>query len=131
MSESDLKMPPEGLALEMLTVSSPLVGEFVEAVPGGCPAMVVKLLVNSFNTKAGTKVTVAQALSSERTGRKSLEMSIKGDETRPGLRAGDVVCFGRAYVQKGVAWADRVSARTHDGLEGDVQVMTAMVRPSL
>lgn len=112
-----------------LASGEPLAIRFDEAVPGGDSAIKGFLIVDAFGTKAGTRVTVAQAGGLELR-RGGLAEAIAGSDKAPPLVKGEVVAFASAFVQDGVARAGEITARSHEGLLGEVQVFTAMVRPS-
>lgn len=120
---------PEEAARELLESGSPLVVRFDEAVAAPESAIKGFLLVDAFGTKAGTRVTVMQA-EGFRGRRGALAAAISGDDRHPALVKGDVVAFSNAYAETGVARVGRITARTHDGLVGHVQVFTAMARAS-
>lgn len=86
------------------------------------------LLVNALRTRAGTKVGIRQAPGYR--GRDGFSSILKGAGRVPPSRIGDVIAFASAYAEGGVAYVGGATAREHDGLEGRVQVMTAMARAS-
>jgi hypothetical protein len=112
----------------------------VQGLAGGEPLLVVvesivddrtikaKLMVDGLGTKEGTSVTVEQAVASPNF--RSLSAAITGSERVAPLRAGDIVCFDKAYVNKGRAAVGIVTARTHDKMRGHVQAITCMAKVS-
>lgn len=126
-SLSGLRGLPDDAARELLDSGSPLVVRFDEAVPGQEPGIKGFLEVDAFGTKAGTRVTVMQA-QGFRGKRGALADAISGTVRAAALVKGDVVAFSRAYPEGGIARAGQMTARTHDGLLGQVQVFTAMAR---
>lgn len=87
-----------------------------------------KLIIDGLGTKEGTSVTVEQAVASPNF--RSLANAITGSDRIAPLRAGDVVCFDKAYVNKGRAAVGIVTARTHDKMRGQVHAMTCMAKVS-
>ena len=104
---------------------SPLVGRFEDAAPDGGSARVT-LVVDALGTKAGTRVTVAQAPGVRL--RRPLSDAVNGTEKFPALVRGDVVAFASAYVSGGVAMVGEIAARSHVGMGSKMQAFTAMVR---
>lgn len=120
---------PEDAAREILASGVPLAVKFDEALSGGEAGFKGFLLVDAFGTKAGTRVSIMQA-QGFRSGRGRLAEAVSGSEKVPAMVRGEVVAFSSAYVQDGVARVGQVTARAHDSLMGEVQVFTAMARPS-
>jgi len=112
-----------------LSGGEPVVVRFDETVPGEAPAIKGFLVVDAFGTKAGTRVTIAQAPGLE-PWRGALTEAISGSDRVPPLVRGEVVAFSSAYVENGIALAGEITARAHGRLLGEVQVFTAMARPS-
>lgn len=87
-----------------------------------------KLMVAGLNTKEGTRVTIEQAVASPNF--RSLANAITGSDRVAPLRPGDIVCFDKAYINKGNAAVGIVTARTHDKMRGNVQAITCMAKVS-
>ena len=120
---------PDDAARELLAGGFPLALRFDEAAPGEDPAIKGFLLVDALGTKAGTRVVVRQS-EAFRSSRGSLAEALAGSDRVAPLVKGDVVAFSSAYVDGGVARVGAITARVHDRLLGEVQVFTAMARPS-
>lgn len=117
-------------AQEKLSSGVPLAITFDEVVGGDEPTIKGFLIVDAFGTKANTRVTIKQSLGHRGTN-SSLKAAIEGTERVAKLVKGDVIAFDAAYVEDGIARVGAVAARTDDLLMGNVQVLTAMARPSL
>jgi hypothetical protein len=87
-----------------------------------------KLIIDGLGTKEGTSVTIEQAVASPNF--RSLANAITGSDRVAPLRPGDVICFDKAYVNKGRAAVGMVTARTHDKMRGQVQAITCMAKVS-
>lgn len=87
------------------------------------------LLVDAFGLKAGQKIALKQAdgLTTERN---ALKTAISGNEWVSKLIKGDVIGFECGYVENNKVMVGAISARVNDKLIGEVQVMTAMTRPT-
>lgn len=114
---------------DKLIKGEPLAVTFDEVVEGDEPSIKGFLLVDAFGTAANTRVTIKQA-PGVKGFKSSLRNHILGSDYISKLRKGDIIGFDSAYAENGVALVGSVSARTHDLLMGNVQVLTAMARPS-
>lgn len=129
------------MAFKANSVKSPESTEHIQSVQGlarGEPLLVAvesivddrtikaKLIIDGLGTKEGTSVTVEQAVASPNY--RSLSAAITGSDRIAPLRPGDLVCFDRAYVNKGRAAVGIVTARTHDKMRGNVQAFTCMAK---
>lgn len=97
------------------------------------PDMVkAQLIVDAFGTKAGIRITLKQSIASPSY--RSLADTIKGSEYAAPIRKGDVLCFNQVHPEtfegNVVAMVGQVTARTHDKMRGDIQLVTAMARVS-
>lgn len=87
------------------------------------------LLVDAYGLKAGQKIALKQA-TGHISDRNSLKTAIAGNEWISSAIKGDVIGFDRSYVENNTVMVGAVTARLHDKLLGEVQVMTAMTRPT-
>ncbi len=130
LSGSGQDSPEMDLARGKLFNGAPLI-TMVDEIAG--PDMVkAKLIVDAFGTKAGIRITLKQSPAAPAF--RSLASAIKGNEYAAPLRKGDILCFNQVYADTldglTVAMVGQVTARTNDMLRGDVQLLTAMARPS-
>lgn len=87
------------------------------------------LLVDTFGVKAGQRITLRQA-QGHTTVRNSLKTAIAGNEWIAKIVKNDLIGFDRGYVENNMVMVGAVAARVHDKMFGQVQVFTAMTRPS-
>jgi len=87
------------------------------------------LVVDTFGVKAGQRITLKQA-DGHTSERNSLKTAIAGNDWVAPLVKGDIIGFERGYVENNKVMVGAVAARVHDKLLGEVQVMTAMTRPT-
>lgn len=87
------------------------------------------LLVDTFGVKAGQRITLKQA-TGHTSERNALKTAIAGNDWVAPLVKGDIIGFERGYVENNKVMVGAVAARVHDKLLGEVQVMTAMTRPT-
>lgn len=116
-------------ARDRLAGGPPVVVRFDETIPGPEPMIRGHLVVDAFGTKAGTRVAIAQA-EGLKPWRGGLAEAVSGSDKVPAFVRGEVVAFASSYVKDGVARVGEITARSHDGLLGEVQVFTAMASPS-
>jgi hypothetical protein len=122
--------PEMDIARAKLSGGAPLITMVDEIVSHD--TVKAQLIVDAFGTKAGIRITLKQSMASPDF--RSLSTAIKGNEFSAPLRKGDVLCFNQVYADTvdglTVAMVGPVTARTNDKLRGDVQLLTAMARPS-
>ncbi len=109
-----------------LTSGTPLLVTVDEVI--GPQSIKATLIIAGLGTQEGTRVVVEQGLAAPNF--RSLAQAIEGSDKIAGLRKGDIVCFNNAYNNGGKAAVGSVTARTHDKMRGDVQVMSCMARLS-
>jgi hypothetical protein len=111
----------------MLAAGVPIAVSVEEVVKEDGSEIKGRLIVDAFGTKAGTRVTLRDPEADGRWGSMTRAFSPpNGGDDRCG--PGDVLAFASAFVRDGIAYVGKVGARTHAAQDGEVQVMTAMVR---
>lgn len=90
--------------------------------------IVAELLTNAYKAPAGKRIMIRQAPGI--SGRDSLDEIVNGSEKVSKSVRGDIVCFSSSFLKNGIAFVGKASARTHDGIVGKHQVVTAMARCS-
>jgi len=101
--------------------------ERADRTPEGL-TVVAELLTNAYKAPAGKRIMIRQAPGI--SGRDSLEEVVNGSERASKSVPGDIVCFSSSFIKDGIAFVGKATARTHDGIVGKHQVVTAMARCS-
>lgn len=127
LSGSDIGSPD--ITKELLNGGPPLVVkvERAETSEDGL-TLVAELVIDAYKAPAGKRIMIRQAPGVY--GRDSLEEVVKGTEKVSKSTAGDIVCFSSSFLKNGIAYVGKATARTHDGIDGKHQVVTAMARCS-
>jgi hypothetical protein len=117
------------MARDALNSGVPLVVRLLSAEnTGEGLTMAAELVIDAYKAPAGRRVLIRQAAGIR--GRDSLDEVLNGSDKAAKSVAGDIVSFSSSFLKGGVAYVGKATARTHDGIVGKYQVVTAMARCS-
>jgi hypothetical protein len=117
------------ISREFLEGGVPLVVKLERAdVSGDGLTMIGELVIDAYKAPAGKRIMIRQAPGIR--GRDGLEEILNGSEKAAASAPGDIVCFAASFLKNGIAYVGKATARTHDGIVGKHQVVTAMARAS-
>lgn len=117
---------PSDILGQIRTRGAPLVARVDKIL--GDSTLVVSPLVPALGKKANEPITIRMAPSKART--RTIAEAIAGTEKTAKIVPADIIAFDNAFEFEGEVLVDQISARTSDTMRGQVQVITAMARPS-